>query len=79
MSCTHILIHVTHTHTDCVARTHAHTHTHTHTQSLLNQVQLTKVQKVANETQEALDNGNYLDATNLWSEAEDVIESVCDV
>ena len=58
---------------------HTHTRTHAHTQSLLNGVQLTKVQEVANATQEALDNGNYIDATNLWSEAEDIIESVSNV
>lgn len=54
--------------------------THTHkTQSLLNEVELEKVQKVANRTQEALDEGKYAEATQLWGEAEDVIESVrCD-
>ena len=53
--------------------------THAHAimvQSLLNEEGLAKVERVANMTQEALDQGNYAQATQLWGEAESVIESV---
>ena len=45
-------------------------------QSLLNEEGLAKVERVANMTQEALNQGNYAQATALWGEAEGVIESV---
>ena len=56
--------------------THTHTHTHTHTQSLLNEDGLAQVEKVANMTEQALDQGHYADATDLWGEAENIIEEV---
>jgi serine carboxypeptidase 1 len=55
--------------------------THAHAimvQSLLNEEGLAKVERVANMTQEALDQGNYAQATQLWGEAESVIESFTD-
>ena len=51
--------------------------THTHTQSLLNQEGLSQVQAVANMTEQALQQGEYAKATQLWGEAEDTIETVC--
>ena len=49
----------------------------THTQSLLNQEGLSQVQAVANMTEQALQQGEYAKATQLWGEAEDTIETVC--
>ena len=45
-------------------------------QSLLNEEQLQKVNEVANRTQEALDKGEFAEATQLWGEAENLIEEV---
>ena len=53
-----------------------HAHTIIMVQSLLNEEGLAKVERVANMTQEALNQGNYAQATALWGEAEGVIESV---
>ena len=45
-------------------------------QSLLNEEELQKVNEVANRTQQALDKGEFAEATELWGEAEDLIEEV---
>ena len=45
-------------------------------QSLLNDEQLIQVEEVANKTEEALNKGQFEQATQLWNEAEGLIEKV---
>ena len=45
-------------------------------QSLLNEVDLQRVQLVANMTEQALKDGQYAQATELWDQAEGLIEEV---
>jgi serine carboxypeptidase 1 len=46
--------------------------------SLLNEKGLSEVQQVANMTEQALNAGQYAQATELWGQAEDIIEELTD-
>ena len=76
-------VHCVHNSCACIYTLYIHVQVHvhvacscTHAQSLLNEEGLAEVQKVANQTEKALNDGRYAEATSLWGEAEDVIEKV---
>ena len=64
------------THTHAHTHTHTHAHTHAHTQSLVNEVELARIQNYSKQTEAAFNNGDYARSTELWSQTEDVIEAV---
>ena len=48
-------------------------------QNLINGRQLAQVTALASMTEQAMDEGHYEEATDLWSKMEDVIDNVCAV